>query len=272
MTTDPQPLHVRHRERPQAPGLCTIPDDPAASQAFAAPADDDVPDLFPAWAEPEEEEGEGESSAEDADAPGALSKDDAEADDDAHAARLRDVLLLTAQHVPQAEIAARYHVTTRTVRNWIAEARRRRLGTFRRASADDFLAESEWQHATLKAIAWRHLTAAEAAGDAAGVLRWSRQLQSLEVTHSTVRMRCGLFTTRPLDPPLTESAAAEAREVAGARRLRDLAAMTLEVHQSLKGADEATRRSVLGGIVAGALQHLNAPDPDPSPDDAAPLF
>jgi len=262
MTTDPQPLHVRHRQRPQEPGAGTIPDDPAASQAFAAPGGDDVPDLFPAWAEPEEEE----SGAEDADAP------DAEADDDAHAARLREVLLLTAQHVAQVEIAARYHVTPRTVRNWVAEARRRRLGTFRRASADDFLSESEWQHATLKAIAWRHLTAAEAVGDAAGVLRWSRQLQSLELTHSTVRMRCGFFATRPLDPPLTEREAAEAREVAGATKLRALAIMSLEAHHSLKGADEETRRGVLGGIIAGALQHINAPNPEPPPDDAMPLF
>ncbi len=108
---------------------------------------------------------------------------------------------MVAQHRTRAEIAARYSVTVRTVGNWVAEARKRRLGTFHRASADEMLADTEHLHATLKAKLLRKMDAAEARGDDRLWLECQKQLRALERDRYAIRERVGYFDAYRLAPP-----------------------------------------------------------------------
>jgi transcriptional regulator with XRE-family HTH domain len=120
------------------------------------------------------------------------------------------VLRLTAQHLSQAEIARRYGVTIRTVRRWLEEARTRRLGTFRRATADGLLADTELLHDNLRAKLLQRMEAAEAAGNDRLWLECVKRIQAVERDRYVIREKVGFFDAYRLAPPLdpaTEQAA-----------------------------------------------------------------
>lgn len=128
--------------------------------------------------------------------PGPSAPQDAGAearDDDAHRERLRSALRMSAEGKTQPEIAAAFGVTDRTIRNWLAEARTLRLGTFRSTSAEEALAEAEEGIRTMLAMAWRKLRAADADGQDRRADLWMRRIAELENQRLSLIERTGAF-------------------------------------------------------------------------------
>lgn len=120
------------------------------------------------------------------------------------AARLRDVLVRVARGETQAEIAAAYGKSVRTVRGWIAEARRRGLKMFQDTTAADFLARTfglqEYRRATLlKAFA-----AADLKGDAEALCDLERRLETLDAHQLALLDRIGVLQRYHHPPPAEE--------------------------------------------------------------------
>lgn len=85
---------------------------------------------------------------------------------------------------------AHFGVSGRTIRNWLAEARKRRIGTFRALSAEEALAEAEENIRAMEAIAWANLRAAQ---EGRQVALWMRQIGDLTAQRLSLVERTGAF-------------------------------------------------------------------------------
>lgn len=130
--------------------------------------------------------------------PSPDASDDPEAEaaarhDDATTARGVAILRLVAMGCRQSEIAARYGVTTRTIRNWIEEAQKRQLGAFRSTPPDALMAETDFLHTTLREELLRRMDAATVAGDTRLWIELVKQVRAVETDRYIVRERVGFF-------------------------------------------------------------------------------
>lgn len=132
------------------------------------------------------------------------SEDEAGEGADPRVARLRTVLEMTAAGVGQRDIAAALNCTSRTVRNLLAEARRRQLQTFKARSAEVVVADAEHKSAVQYARWMRLLARARRAGD----LRAEAYILSKVDQHLATRIailgRVGYFARVEFVPPTTD--------------------------------------------------------------------
>ncbi len=193
--------------------------------------------------------------------PAPISEADAAAEaqarhDDARTTLLRQVLELTAKHVPQRVIAAKFSVDTRTVRRWQREAQERCLGTFRSTTAEQVLAASARLHGAIMAKLLRRMDAAEASNDTRTWLECVKRVQAGDRDRLAMLERVGAFDNFRAQAPGTHDPNHETPEqVQGS--LRDI------YEYLLTGKEEAAAR-VLG--------EDGASTPDDADADDAPLY
>jgi len=116
--------------------------------------------------------------------------------------RLRAVLVMSMEHRPQAEIAARYGVTVRTVRNWLEKARRLRIATYKGKSPEALLAETDHLHAVLSGALLQRFNVARAAGDTKGMAALARELSRIQRDKFAIREMLGVFDDLRLNSPV----------------------------------------------------------------------
>jgi DNA-binding CsgD family transcriptional regulator len=170
-------------------------------------------------------------------------------DDDAHTARLREVLRMAAEHRSQRDIASRFGVCVRTVRNWIAEAHKRRLGTFRQTTAEHILAEHARQHGTVKAGLLRRMNAAEVRGDDRLWLGCVKLLQAGQRDFFDTLERVGVFDSYRVPAPGAHDPDHETPQ---------------QVQQSLRG--------IVEHLLTGKPLEDDASTPDDTDADDAPIY
>lgn len=100
---------------------------------------------------------------------------------------------MSAEGKNQAEIAAVFGVSDRTIRAWLSKARDMRLGTFRSLGAEDALAEAEESIRALEAVAWANLRTATAANYGRQAVLWVREIADLIDRRLSLHERIGAF-------------------------------------------------------------------------------
>jgi transposase-like protein len=116
-------------------------------------------------------------------------------------ARLRRTLVLTMQGKSQGEIAREFRVNERTIRRWIAEARRRRLVAFKTTGPEELLAQTHFLHETLTAVLLKRLERAERRGDDRVLTDCARELRGTERDRYAILELVGAFDAWRLNRP-----------------------------------------------------------------------
>jgi transcriptional regulator with XRE-family HTH domain len=120
--------------------------------------------------------------------------------------RLRRLLLLVAQHKSQAEIAQHFGVSERTIRNWLTEARRRRIAVVRGLDPLDMLAGILWNFSYAKAQLLLTVEQAARDGDLVARVAALRELRALARSEFATLQGLGILDRAdalipgPLDP------------------------------------------------------------------------
>lgn len=107
--------------------------------------------------------------------------------------RLRAVLVMAMEHRSQAEIAAHFRVSVRTVRRWLREAQRRRLIAFQGTTPEELLARTDHMHAILQAGLLERFNKARFGGDAKAMAICARELRGIERDRYLIREMVGYF-------------------------------------------------------------------------------
>lgn len=174
--------------------------------------------------------------------------------DDSDTPRLRAVQIMVLEGKTQDEIAEYFNRAPRTIRRWLAEARRRRIVTLKGLTPHDLLSTTFLRYQQIEAELHRVRRAAMDAGDRRSALESIRQLRHTERDKYIVLEKAGFFENFQFLQP---SAEVSPNEVA-AHRLVQMAQEFLA--RGIGRAGEET--DLLPDLL---IDHNEAAEDDPEP-------
>lgn len=126
---------------------------------------------------------------------GSIACEDLHSDDDqpVEIARLRTVLNLLAEGRSQSEIAEHFNRSTRTIRRWIADAKRHRIQTMKDMTPEDLVSATLFRYFQIAADLQAMKREALEEGDRRSAIECLRQIRQTERDKYLVLEKVGLF-------------------------------------------------------------------------------